>query len=68
MTVSGWVLIIVGALVNFLAGPVLTKAAAGREVSQKALYVVKILGMWLVIIGAAMIFIAGGRVNVGAIG
>lgn len=68
MTVSGWVLLIVGALVYFLSGPVLTKMAAGGEVSQKALYVVKIVGMWLVIIGAAMIFIAGGRVNVGAIG
>ena len=67
MSPSGWFLIIIGALINFLAKPVLKKRAGGEEVSVKVLYTVKIVGLWLVIIGAAMIFIAGGRVDVGAI-
>lgn len=68
MITAGWVLIILGALINFLAKPLLQRAAgAESSVSQKVLYTVKITGMWLVIAGAAMIFIAGGRIDVGAI-
>lgn len=68
MITAGWVLIILGALINFLAKPLLQrKGGAESSVSQKVLYTVKIMGMWLVIAGAAMIFIAGGRIDVGAI-
>ncbi len=65
MTTWGWILLLIGAVVNFLVPPLYKKA--GRELSEKALYVIKIFGMWLVIIGAAMIFIAGGKVDVGAV-
>ena len=65
MTTWGWILLLIGAVVNFLV-PLLCKKT-GRELSEKALYIVKIFGMWLVIIGAAMIFIAGGKVDVGAV-
>ena len=68
MIVWGWILIVIGAIVNFLAKPVLAKAADGGEVNEKALYGFKIAGMLIVIIGAALIYIAGGRVDVGAIG
>ena len=65
MTTWGWILLLIGAVVNFLVPPLCKKA--GRELSEKALYIIKIFGMWLVIIGAAMIFIAGGKVDVGAV-
>lgn len=67
MSVIGWVLIIIGALVNFLAKPVLQKASGTQEEDEKKLYTVKIIGMLLVIAGAAMIFVAGGKVDVRAI-
>ena len=69
MTTFGWILIIVGALVNFLAKPVLTKRQPENEndSEQKLLYIVKLLGLCLVIAGAVMIFLAGGKVDVGAI-
>ncbi|MBR5156779.1 MAG: hypothetical protein IKW59_03320 [Clostridia bacterium] len=63
--VFAWLLIIVGALVTFSVKPILTKKQnkpdeATREKQNKIIYITKIIGMWLVIIGAAMIFIAGG--------
>ncbi len=63
MTVAGWILIVLGALVNFLAKPVLQKTQTVTEdPEQKVLYAVKIVGLCLVIAGAMMIFIAGGKV------
>jgi len=56
-----WVLIVVGGLLNFLAGPILEKTV-GDSASQKALFSIKITGLLLVIIGAANIFIAGGKI------
>ncbi|MBE7035046.1 MAG: hypothetical protein E7402_02845 [Ruminococcaceae bacterium] len=56
-----WVLIVVGGLLNFLAGPILKKTV-GDSASQKALFSIKITGLLLVIIGAANIFIAGGKI------
>lgn len=63
--VFAWLLIIVGALVTFLVKPILAKKQenlddAALEKQNKIIYITKIIGMWLVIIGAAMIFIAGG--------
>ncbi len=57
----GWILIVVGALINFLAKPVLQKACQS-DPEQKILYVVKVIGLCLVILGAVMIFMAGGKV------
>ncbi len=67
MIAAGWTLIVIGGLINFLAKPVLKKTTGRQEVSEKILYTVKTTGLWLVIAGAAMIFIAGGKVDVGAI-
>ena len=66
MTVSGWILLVAGALVNFLAKPILAKTKSA-EVNEKTLLIIKTIGLWLVIVGAVMIFIAGGKVNVGTI-
>ena len=65
MTTIAWILLVVGAVINFLVPPICKKA--GRELSENALYIVKICGLLLVIIGAVMIFIAGGKVDVGTI-
>lgn len=68
MTTLGWILIVVGALINFLAKPVLARLGKTQDDSQQnLLYVFKIIGMCLVIAGAMMIFIAGGNVDVGTI-
>ena len=63
--VFAWLLIIVGALITFLVKPILLKSKestdrANQEKQIKIIYITKTIGMWLVIIGAAMIFIAGG--------
>lgn len=68
MIALGWILIVIGAVLNFAAKPVLTKRAGDGDINEKALYGFKTAGMLIVIIGAAMIYIAGGRVDVGAIG
>ncbi len=65
MIVTGWILIAIGAFVNFFAKPMLNKTKGA--VDEKALYWIKITGLCLVVAGAAMIFIAGGKVDVGAI-
>ena len=63
--IFAWLLIIVGALVTFLVKPILAKKQENPddmalEKQNKIIYITKIIGMWLVIIGATMIFIAGG--------
>lgn len=67
MSAIGWVLIVIGALINFLAKPVLQKKQGEQEICEKTLYTVKIVGLLLVIAGAALIFVAGGKVDVRAI-
>lgn len=63
--VFAWLLIIIGALVTFLAKPIIARKSEGndeakQEKQNKIIYITKLIGMWLVIIGAAMIFISGG--------
>ncbi len=58
-----WILIILGAVITFAAKPFLLRKAEtveDEEMQEKKIYVTKIIGMWLVIIGAVIIFIAGG--------
>ncbi len=60
-----WALIIVGAIITFLVKPLLSRNVditndAARQALNKKIYISKIVGMWLVIIGAAVIFISGG--------
>lgn len=67
-TTVGWILVIIGALINYLAKPVLKKMKSANEDSeQKLLYTIKIVGLCVVIAGAVMIFMAGGKVDVGTI-
>lgn len=68
MNLVGWILIVLGAFINFLAKPVLLKLKKTEDdPEQKLLYTVKIIGLCLVIAGAILIFIAGGKVDVGTI-
>lgn len=65
MNILPWALIIIGAAVTFLVKPLLLRGSedADEETQlrqNKLIYISKIIGMWLVIIGAVMIFIAGG--------
>ena len=60
-----WILIVLGAIVTFGAKPFFAKKAEAQDEStadsqQKTMITIKIIGMWLVIIGAVMIFISGG--------
>lgn len=64
MTVIGWILIVVGALIYFGVKPLLTKLDAENASESKRFYTIKIIAMCIIILGAAFIFIAGGRVNV----
>lgn len=66
MTSLGWILVVIGAAVNFLAKPLFERLGKG-ELPEKALYVTKTIGMCLVILGAVMIFLAGGKVDVRAV-
>ncbi len=69
MTTLGWILVVIGALVNFLAKPVLNKIpSTQKDPEQKLLYIVKILGLCVVIAGAVMIFMVGGKIDGGTIG
>ena len=64
MTIFSWILIVIGALVNFLAKPILNKIpSVSNDPDQKLLYIVKFLGSCVVIAGAVMIFLAGGKIN-----
>ena len=63
--IIAWALIIIGAVLTFLTKPVLTKKVQDEEVLQKYTYIFKIIGMWLVIIGAVAIFVLGGNFGAG---
>ena len=54
------ILIVLGAILTFLAKPVLEKKIEDEERLQKYIYIIKIIGMWLVVIGAIAIFVLGG--------
>ncbi len=66
MTSLGWLFIVIGAIVNFLAKPFMERILK-KQVEDGVLYIVKTVGLCLVILGAVMIFLAGGKVDVGAI-
>ena len=60
-----WALIIIGAILTFVSKPVIDKKAWDEEKKQKYTYIFKIIGMWLVIVGAVAIFILGGNFGAG---
>ena len=63
--VIAWAFIIIGALLTFLVKPVLSKKVSDEELLEKYIYILKTIGMWLVIIGAIAIFILGGSFGAG---
>ncbi len=58
------VLILVGAIINFLVPPVIKKKSGDSEETLKTVYVVKSLGLILVIIGCIIFFWLGGKFGV----
>ena len=58
------VLILVGAIINFLVPPVIKKKSGENEETLKTVYVVKSLGLILVIIGCIIFFWLGGKFGV----
>ncbi|MBQ9915408.1 MAG: hypothetical protein IJO50_04605 [Clostridia bacterium] len=66
MTSLGWILVVIGAIINFLTKP-LSERVLKRELPEKVLYLIKTAGMCLVILGAVMIFVSGGKVDVRAV-
>ncbi|MFR8975632.1 MAG: hypothetical protein ACLVG9_06495 [Eubacteriales bacterium] len=59
-----WILIVLGAVLNFLVPVFLKKGAASPEAVMGKLYVTKSVGLILVIIGCIMIFWLGGKFGV----
>ena len=59
--VIAWFLLVVGAVLTFSAKFILkNKCGDDAELMQKYIYIFKITGMWLVVIGSLFIFILGG--------
>lgn len=63
--VIAWLFIIIGALMTFLVKPILSKKVFDEELLERYIYIIKTIGMWLVIIGALAIFILGGNFGAG---
>lgn len=59
-----WILMIVGAFINFLVPVALKKKAESVDSVMNKIYVVKSMGLILVIIGCVMIFWLGGKFGV----
>ena len=65
MTALAWVLIILGAVFAFvIAGIIKNKKFENEEKGTKYFYIVKIIGMWLVIIGAFLVFKQSGSFGI----
>ena len=58
------VLILVGAIINFLVPPVNKKKSGDNEETLKTIYILKSLGLILVIIGCIIFFWLGGKFGV----
>ena len=61
MQIVSWVLIILGAVINFLVPVLLKKGKEVTEEVMKKIYVVKSIGLILVVIGCVIIFWLGGK-------
>lgn len=65
MMVFGWILVALGAIVAFLGAAVIKKKEFKSDSLQaKCYYIVKIIGLWLVIIGAFLIFRENGTFGI----
>ena len=58
------VLIVIGAVVNFLVPPIIKKKSSQNDNVQNKIYIVKSLGLILVIIGCIIFFWLGGKFGV----
>jgi hypothetical protein len=58
------VLILVGAVINFLVPPVIKKKSVDNTETDKVIYLVKSFGLILVIIGCIIFFWLGGKFGV----
>lgn len=56
MITFAFILLIVGALIAFIGAALVKKSELPEEKKDKLFYAVKIVGLWLVIIGAVLIF------------
>ena len=63
--VIAWIFVIIGALMTFLVKPIISKKVEDEELIEKYTYIIKTIGMWLVIIGALAIFFLGGNFGAG---
>ena len=63
--VIAWIFVIIGALMTFLVKPIISKKVEDEELIEKYTYIIKTIGMWLVIIGALAIFFLGGNLGAG---
>ncbi len=64
LNVIAYILIIVGAMINFLVPIALKKSDAPAEAIMKKIYLVKSAGLLLVIAGCVIIFWLGGKFGV----
>ncbi len=64
LRVISWILIIVGAFLNFIVPILLKKKAETPDDAMQKIYVTKSAGLILVIIGCIIIFWLGGRFGV----
>lgn len=64
LNVIAYILIIVGAIINFLVPVALKKSDIPAEVKTKKIYLVKSAGLLLVIAGCVIIFWLGGKFGV----
>ena len=64
LKIFSYVLIVLGAIINFLVPLVIKKKVQSEENAMKAIYVVKSAALIFVIIGCVMIFWLGGKFGV----
>ena len=58
------VLIAIGAIINFLVPPIIKKKSSQNDNVQNKIYIVKSVGLVLVIIGCIIFFWLGGKFGV----
>ena len=59
-----WILIVVGAIINFLVPVLLKKNSNADDAVMNKIYITKSTGLILVVIGCVMIFWLGGKFGV----
>lgn len=61
MNIIPWVLIILGAILNYLVPVFLKKGAESEDAIMNKIYITKSTGLIFVIVGCVMIFWLGGK-------